>query len=104
MTWLRCWGSIRPLEETCYALLPLGNRRRKALTKAESAFSETISSGENPRHQASQKVVISSANVMATLGHALSCHCPYQVNSTCENVFRYGIGQASPSGPRQPSS
>ena len=49
-------------------------------TKIASVFAEIISSGENLLCQASQKMMNSSAIVMAMFGHAFNCHCPAQVS------------------------
>jgi hypothetical protein len=83
----------------------IGQRFRSAATNAASTFSETISKGENPRRQASQKVIVSNAMVRTTFGQALSCHCPGQLSCSAEeNGFRYEIGHWYPSGPRDPST
>jgi hypothetical protein len=50
------------------------NLRRKASTKAWSAFFENISKGEKPRLQARVQVSKSSAAVITRFGHAFNGH------------------------------
>ena len=62
-------------------------------TNARSALEEIISSGENPRRQASQNTQNSNTTVIKIFGQAFSAHCPRHVSCSIEeNGFRYGMG------------
>src|SRR5690348_10470577 len=57
------------------------NRCRRVRINIASARSEIISSGENPRFRASQRVRSSSNRVVQKFGQAVSAHCPRQVST-----------------------